>query len=1332
MDHTPSPSLVAAGVTTPSVHHDDQEVLATSPPHGFADLACLDMPRSVSASSSFDATTPYTSSAYYSARTSPSATPDWAAMQLAQSYIPSLSPVILSPSPFNASALPIPRTTPSPLPTLGELGALSRSNSAAARAKAMSKLTGAKGPADEAVPRVRLQRSGTVGAPRLTPLAANPATPPRIEEAVLQPRPRLQRSLTVSSSNMDEERRSAVGRRMVERLAERKAARQREESEVRQLWEERRAQADTAHQFDDAEDEPEVDVDANPGHDPHDTRGTPTPVVPVHVQESSPVEPDIASLPSPAYGTLPIHDRAASRNTERSERSGDDAFEYEAHLRRSLSSRTARNEFAEAQGRPRPSLDHTVEQLHIEDDLPPPAPAFATPSRHAHQPSTSSQTTIQAVPSPGASSVSGDGLTSSMFALGNPLHDGISGSPGGGKWSTEVGENGSDWGTPNKQDMGFHEPLHAVGEYDMESSGFGSRSPEFNPRSPAFDSRTQSVMSWEEVGGADDHDIPSDPRYLPKSGSVSVKMGRVVKEAMRKRTNRSGSVSSSVGSPPTSPRQLVTAVFTRRESQSSTSPGPRHQPSVSSMSPSISADAASANSILLQHQLSSDPSPVSFLPRADLNDPRVHNSKLSPFPGIAVLEQQQNRGMEAPPLLHQLSDSAVPSQQRVQPAEPIYSLPPPTANATPRRESADSMGKRSWLAKAFGQSTRSSLSTSLSRSNSDQGYDGSPDRDSDPFAPPPIPSRPAPIPEEHRIPPKSLDVLSRMDEVLALQPDDPARPEMLDDPPRKLLLATQVLQVVNVHTVKDRFLLLFNDILVIAKPIIMQGTVATLDLKFVVKSIVALDKLVVSGIANESAVEPPRHPVVASFIAQFTEDPVAAVRYLVERSNPRVDVLTVASLIFKTPELDKAQIGNLLAGNSAVLCAFVGRFQFAGARIDDALRMFLLALRLPRQMAAAESLLQGFADGYHSSNKDIITRNLCIDLVMAMLELNDMLYSTFGFAAPSPSVRFDDFVASFREKDQQHRVDVDLLHAIFNSIAESRLVEGLACDQADRAEDISLTPARLPSKITYQTFSESIVVRIAKPDPHLQIRLLGTGLEFDPPVLDFTRTAEQSFRIKGNALGVKSLLFQRVGANAALYASIGNTRTFSVEPAFMQHTFHVAFISHLGLKRKYCFSVPDAATRSKWANALVRGIRTIKDAKAAAGPDTSLAPRIRQAAEAVSLQVLRDALIAPDERAAAGNGTMTPSKRNPNTRLQRSGSVSVTYQPAGTDKEPPSAQAAQEVQGRLLDVQTGKELVLVCRQNSLMPGLLELLQAGVNRPDDRAAGLRARLQGVRV
>ena len=375
--------------------------------------------------------------------------------------------------------------------------------------------------------------------------------------------------------------------------------------------------------------------------------------------------------------------------------------------------------------------------------------------------------------------------------------------------------------------------------------------PEYMPNqvvdSPFLDSRA-SVMSWEEVGGPADQEVPMDAQYHKKSGSMSAKIGRNIRSAMRKRSQSRSSITDS--SPPTSPRTFTSAIqsFSRRGSQSSASPSMasvskftdrpvRHQASISSLSPSMSGQLESSpNSLLLQHQLSTEPSPVGYVPRAELSDPRIHSSKLSPFPGMANLGTV-NGG--PPKLLHQTSDSVVPSQQRVSPAaqnpESIYSLPLPVANAgsnaESKRGSDDSTGKRSWLAKAFGHSSpRSSGSTS--RKSSVAEVTGM-NQDSDPFAAPPLPSvsrhrsasptcsvvhevseegsrltrftnrvEASPLIEEDEaepLPEKSVDVLNRMDDLLALSADDPARPDMLDDPPRKMVLATQILQVVNVH-----------------------------------------------------------------------------------------------------------------------------------------------------------------------------------------------------------------------------------------------------------------------------------------------------------------------------------------------------------------------------------------------------------------------------------------------------------------------------------------------------------------------------------------------------
>lgn len=640
---------------------------------------------------------------------------------------------------------------------------------------------------------------------------------------------------------------------------------------------------------------------------------------------------------------------------------------------------------------------------------------------------------------------------------------------------------------------------------------------------------------------------------------------------------------------------------------------------MSSLSPSLpSQPESSANSILLQHQLSGEQSPVGWLPRADLKDPRIHSSKLSPFPGIANLDRKGevtplSPPLDMPKLVHQVSDSVVPSQQHTSgeytAPESIYSLPLPTTTVESRRASDDSVGKRNWLAKAFGQQTSPRSSGGLtSRSNSGNDLasvvtskvtrkvsidSGMPEADpfAGPIAPVNKPSRhrsaspsvsivpelseegsrltrftahtrmdnasPA-IPEEAQeekqaLPPKSREILSRMDDLLGMGPDDPARPDILDDPPRKLLLATQVLQVVNVHvsftpylgiitadikTAKDRFLFLFNDILVITKPLITQGVTATLDMKFIVKSIVSLDKLQISGFDDEATTEPPRHAVVQRFIEQFAEDPNAACKYLVERSNPRVDAITLASLIFKTPELDRSQIGKLLAGNDRLMRAFIDRFHFSGVRIDDALRMFLLAVRLPSDPTAAETLLRGFAHRYFEANRDIISfsRELAEDLVLWIMQINDTLYGMYGFALPNHAITLDVVISAFQSKDPHQLVHPSLLSDIYESLQDASVDQALTTEEEkEHGRQVEMVPSKLPSKLTYNSWSDVIKVQIPTNDEGFRIKLAGEGLEFDPPLLDFAKSRDQSFRVKGVALGTKSILFDRAGPNAYVH-----------------------------------------------------------------------------------------------------------------------------------------------------------------------------------------------------
>ena len=566
------------------------------------------------------------------------------------------------------------------------------------------------------------------------------------------------------------------------------------------------------------------------------------------------------------------------------------------------------------------------------------------------------------------------------------------------------------------------------------------------------------------------------------------------------------------------------------------------------------------------------------------------------------------------------------------------------------------------------------------------------------------------------------------------------------------------------QTAKDRYLFLFNDILVITKPLITHGIHANLDMQFLVKSVVPLDELSISGFKEEASHESDRHSVVQKFIGHFAQDPEGACRYLVQRSNPKVDAMTLASLIFKTSELDKTQVGVLLAGNEVLMRAFIDRFHFTGVRIDDALRMFLLALRLPTEPTACEGLLRGFAYRYFEANKDTIpfNRDLATELVLAIMQLNDALYGTFGFALPNHAITQDIFISAFNSKDTHHSVPDSLLADIYTSIRQAKLAEALAAEDSGLLREALVTPARLPSRLTYNTWSDPIYISIPKADPVFKIKLHGDGLEFDPPVLDFSISTEEAFRVRGVGLGAKSILFERQGVNAALYSGLGNTRTFTIERAFMRHTFQVGFTSHTGVKRKYCFSLPDAAAKERWGTLLQRQVAATRLAKST--PPATHQQRVRLTAEAVALQVLRDALIpledAPSAIEVNGPSNGTGRTKGPDKPKPRSGSVSIVYGAMnGLGEEAlgplvaPNGKTNGHVEdvvngggGGMAGVQTGKEMVLLCRQNSLLPGLLELLQAGKERPrmpltpttasnyENGTAGVhnRTRSTGVRI
>ncbi|KAK4050601.1 hypothetical protein OIV83_003327 [Microbotryomycetes sp. JL201] len=537
-------------------------------------------------------------------------------------------------------------------------------------------------------------------------------------------------------------------------------------------------------------------------------------------------------------------------------------------------------------------------------------------------------------------------------------------------------------------------------------------------------------------------------------------------------------------------------------------------------------------------------------------------------------------------------------------------------------------------------------------------------------------------------------ILSHLDKILGRQDelDEQVQrtdltgnePSLLDRPPRKLLLHTTVLQVVNANTVKDRHLFLFSDLLLIAKPVIVNGpdgepVKPDLGSRFIVKSVVELSQLRVMAAEDagdrKRARRKEKQPGLSTFIDRFANDPKKAIASLVQRGGLANDAVSIASCsehlqlnedepqltpyaVFTNPELDREQVGSYLCApeNRQILRAFIERFRLAGVRIDDALRLFLMSLRLPNNADIAEYVLSVFAMTWTEANgASGFDPSLTTNLALAIMQLSDALHSGNSgndglFAEPNPNLSVDEWVANFRKLDPRMLVPEDLLTRIYASVRRERIEQGSDNSIFSMTPDIECEMSFAPSALTYRSPSSPITITIPEPDAKFSIKLHGTDLKFDPPVLSFAKSATQSFKVTGMSLGARTMVLVRMGSNAPRYQGLPLNKTFLVERAFMQHTFQVSFTNHLDVKRKYMFSTLSAERRVQWLQAMRQQtatcLRKPRPANAAL-----------EAGEAVAVQVLRDSLIQPDEPVAVLSSA-APSPR-PNTAAPRFGTSSA-------------------------------------------------------------------------
>ncbi|KAI7835063.1 hypothetical protein BX661DRAFT_168235 [Kickxella alabastrina] len=176
--------------------------------------------------------------------------------------------------------------------------------------------------------------------------------------------------------------------------------------------------------------------------------------------------------------------------------------------------------------------------------------------------------------------------------------------------------------------------------------------------------------------------------------------------------------------------------------------------------------------------------------------------------------------------------------------------------------------------------------------------------------------------------------------------------------------------------------------------------------------------------------------------AIFNERPKDGVAHLqttgaLEQGANHADQL--AQFLRTTPTLNKRLVGEFLAkpSNFEVLQAYVAQFDFAGRRLDEALRALLGAFRLPGESQQIERIMEAFATAYVASGSpDIATKDAAFILSYAVVMLNTDQHSP----QVRGRMRLPDFARNLRGVNDGSDFGEVFLSDLFAAVRDSEIV----------------------------------------------------------------------------------------------------------------------------------------------------------------------------------------------------------------------------------------------------------------------------------------------------
>ncbi|XP_074814623.1 Golgi-specific brefeldin A-resistance guanine nucleotide exchange factor 1 isoform X6 [Natator depressus] len=173
---------------------------------------------------------------------------------------------------------------------------------------------------------------------------------------------------------------------------------------------------------------------------------------------------------------------------------------------------------------------------------------------------------------------------------------------------------------------------------------------------------------------------------------------------------------------------------------------------------------------------------------------------------------------------------------------------------------------------------------------------------------------------------------------------------------------------------------------------------------------------------------------------QFNQKPRKGIQFLQEKSLLAIpmDNNEVAQWLRENPRLDKKMIGEFVSDrkNIDLLESFVGTFNFQGLRLDEALRLYLEAFRLPGEAPVIQRLLEAFTEHWRKSNgSPFANSDACFALAYAVIMLNTDQHN-HNVRKQNVPMTLEEFRKNLKGvnggKDFEQDILEDMYHAIKN------------------------------------------------------------------------------------------------------------------------------------------------------------------------------------------------------------------------------------------------------------------------------------------------------------